>query len=237
MKRTSVSLIGVGSLRCGPPVLSSIAGLCLESPLELRLYDANEERLDLMDRFAKRVFELTQSHHDVLYRPDLDEALDGTDAVVLSLYEDCARRMTGRTSARFLIQDDPEDGNKLYDLYGGDMNKPTPMTEVSEMTLAALSSPDLEEQTKDEALGAAMELVLDKVEGAKLLILSRSTVVDEPRARTISNWPDPLSEEDEVSMPHMILRWLNGDQELDDKFMKFGRSQFAEWLVSDLGAL
>lgn len=236
MKRTSVSVIGVGSLRCGPPVLASIAALRLEYPLEIRLFDANEERLDLMYRFARRVFEMTQSHHDVLYRPDLEEALADTDGVVLSLYEDCARRMTGRTTARFLLPEAPEDGENLYDLYGGDINKPTPMSDVSEMTLAALSSPDLESQTDDEALGAASELVATSIGDAKLLNMTRSVVIPNEQEHMTLNWPDDLSHDDEVSFPHRILRWLHGDTDLEKYLVQHVRTPFSEWLVKELGA-
>ena len=75
-----------------PPVVSSLATYAGERPLEIRLYDADEERLDLMDRLARHSFAVTDSTHDVLFRPNPSEALDGADRIVLMVGRNCARK-------------------------------------------------------------------------------------------------------------------------------------------------
>jgi hypothetical protein len=78
-----------------PPVISSLATYAGERKLEIRLYDADEERLDLMDRFARHCFHFTDSTHDALFRPDPSEALEGVDRIVLMMGRNCARRYLG----------------------------------------------------------------------------------------------------------------------------------------------
>ena len=235
MRRKSIGLIGAGSLRCGPPILSSIAAMGLRRPLELRLFDANEERLDLMDRLAQQLFALTGTEHDVFCTPIVEEALEGVDAAVVSLTEDCARRMTGKTAARVLLPVEPEDGTELYDLHGGDMNSPTPLEELGPQTLAALSTPDVGRVTREEAIEAALEDVCGYLGEAKVLNLTRCAHATQHSAHTTLSWPAPLSDEERRSMPHQILRWLNGDQGLEQYLQKFGRSPLADWLRSELG--
>ncbi|MCH8978590.1 MAG: hypothetical protein IH945_05025 [Armatimonadetes bacterium] len=234
MRPKSIGLIGTGSLRCGLPVLSTIAAMGLARPLELRLFDANEERLDLMVRLAEQVLALAGTEHDVLCTSIVEEALEDVDAAVVSLSEDCARRMTGKTAARVLLPVEPEDGTELYDLGGGDMNSPTPLEELGPRTLAALSTPDVGRVTREEAIKAALEVVYRHVGDAKVLNLTRCAEASKLPAHTVLNWPEPLSKEERRSMPHQILRWLNGDEGLDQYVKEFAGSPLANWLKSEL---
>src|SRR2546423_8863972 len=45
-----------------------------------------------MDRFARHSFQFTRATHEVLFRPDPVEALDGVDRVVLMVGRNCARK-------------------------------------------------------------------------------------------------------------------------------------------------
>lgn len=87
-----IAIIGAGSMRCTPPVIASLATYFGERPIELRLYDADEERLDLVDRFARYCFSFTESTHEVLFRPDPQEAMEKADRVVLQVGRNCARK-------------------------------------------------------------------------------------------------------------------------------------------------
>ena len=234
MKRTAVSLIGVGSLRCGPPVLSSIAAMGLSRPLDLRLFDANEERLDLMARLAEQVIAMTGGEHGLVFTSSVEEALDGADAAVISLSEDCARRMTGKIAARVLLPVEPEEGTKLYDLYGGDINSPTPLEELGPRTLAALSTPDAGRMTRQEALEAATDQVLAQMGDVKALNLTRFDQATEHPGHTALSWPEALTEEERTTMPHQILRWLGGDQELGQYLRQFADSPVASWLKTEV---
>lgn len=104
--KVKVAILGVGSLRCMPPVISALATYAGERPLEVRLYDADLERLDLMDRFARVCFQITNSTHDVRFRPDPKEALEEVDRIVLMVGRNCARKLMGIKFSDFSRQDD-----------------------------------------------------------------------------------------------------------------------------------
>ena len=234
MRRRAVTIVGAGSLRCGPPVLASIAVKRFERPLEIRLFDANGERLDLMSRLALRLFEVTNSDHDVLKRSSLDEAMFETDAVIVSLYEDCAKRMTGKTSSRLLLPSDPVDPERVSELHRGDINRPTPFDELSPMTLEALSMPE-DPRTRDEAVADAMSLVADRVGSALVLDLTREVDISTPHTK--ADWPAPLDASNHSSFPHRILRWINGDHEVFEYMSRFEDSPVSRWMVDEFGAL
>lgn len=236
MRRRAVTIVGAGSLRCAPAVLASIAAKRFERPLEVRLFDANGERLDLMARLALRLFEITNAAHDVLRRPVLEEALFESDAVVVCLYEDCAKRMTGKTAARFLLPSDPVDPTTRAELNRGDINRPTPFDELSPMTLEALSTPE-DPRTRDQAVADAMAVVAGLVGKSLVLNLTRGIELPAPVSGTELVWPAPLAAEEHASFPHRILRWVNGDHEAFDYLTRFEQSPVAEWLVNDFGAM
>jgi len=57
------------------------------------MYDADEERLDTFDRLARLCFMSTYSTHLLISTTDPEEALAESEAVVLSVDENCARRL------------------------------------------------------------------------------------------------------------------------------------------------
>ncbi len=91
-EHVKIAVLGAGSVRCMPPVISALATYFGERPLEIRLYDSDEERLDLMDRFARHCFHFNDATHEVLYRPDPKEALEGADRIILQVGRNCARK-------------------------------------------------------------------------------------------------------------------------------------------------
>lgn len=232
MPPKSIGLIGAGSLRCGPPVLSSLAAMGLRRPLDLRLFDANEERLDLMIRLAEQMLEMTECEHTIFGTSIVEEALEDADAAIVSLSEDCARRMTGKTASRVLLPVEPEDGTERCYLHGGDMNIPTPLDELSDRTLAALSSPDMGRVTREEAVELALDEVLSKVGQAKVLDLTRGV---RGRSHATLEWPGTLTDEERRSRPHQILRWLGGDEGLTLYVRQYADSPLADWLRTEIG--
>lgn len=75
MEQASVAVLGVGELRFGPPVLAALATYFGERPLELVLYEPNEEILDAMHRLARSFFKVTDARHAIVSTSDLDEAI------------------------------------------------------------------------------------------------------------------------------------------------------------------
>lgn len=88
-----IAVIGAGSVRCSPAVLASLANYYGERQLEVRLYDADEERLDLFDRFARVCFASGQAPHDVVSTTDIEEALEPVHGAVVQVGYNCARKL------------------------------------------------------------------------------------------------------------------------------------------------
>lgn len=85
MTTIKLAILGVGSIRCGVPVIASLATYFGERPLEIILFDPDEERLDLFDRFARLCFAMMKSTHTLRATTDIDEALVEVDRVILQM--------------------------------------------------------------------------------------------------------------------------------------------------------
>lgn len=84
--------MGIGSVRCAPPTIASLAGYFGERPLEIHFWDSDFERLDLFDRFARLCFHMTKSKHSLVSSEESDEALADAVAFVLAVDENCATK-------------------------------------------------------------------------------------------------------------------------------------------------
>jgi len=102
MSAMRLAILGAASLRCGPPIVGTLASYFGERPLEIRMYDADAERVDLFDRLARLCFMSSYSPHQLITTSDPEEALDGADAIVLALDANCARKYLRSTSSRGL---------------------------------------------------------------------------------------------------------------------------------------
>ncbi|MBX7131412.1 MAG: hypothetical protein K1X67_01925 [Fimbriimonadaceae bacterium] len=92
MKPLRLAVLGIGSVRCAPPIIGALASYFGDQDLEVRLYDEDAERLDLFDRLARRCFAVEKAKHLLIAVDDVREALEGADMVILAIGENCARR-------------------------------------------------------------------------------------------------------------------------------------------------
>lgn len=92
MSSVGLVILGAGSVRCSPSVLTSLADYAGERPLDIRLYDPDEERLDLFDRFARMAFRFCKATHSLTSTLDFAEALAGAERVVLQMGHHASRR-------------------------------------------------------------------------------------------------------------------------------------------------
>lgn len=76
------------------PLVGSLATFFGERPLEIVMFDADEERLDLVDRFARLAFAGSKATHSLRSTSDSEEALEDAGLVVLQIEENCARKLT-----------------------------------------------------------------------------------------------------------------------------------------------
>jgi hypothetical protein len=93
MDEVRLCVLGAGSLRCMPGVIGSLATYFGERALEIHLWDADEERLDLFDRFARLCFMVNKCSHRLLATDDPAEALDKAERVIVAVGGNCARKM------------------------------------------------------------------------------------------------------------------------------------------------
>lgn len=96
MSSIKLSVIGIGSLRCGPSVVASLATFFGERPLEIAFYDPDEERQELMCRFAAVTFAMARATHFAYPCSEPAEALEGAARAVLCADENGFRRILRR---------------------------------------------------------------------------------------------------------------------------------------------
>ncbi len=163
------------------PVVASLATFFGERPLEIILFDADEERLDLLDRFARLAFSCTNVTHSLRSTYDPAEALEDANLVIVQIGENCARKMLG------IRRDQPD---------------PT---------------------------GRAIQQLMDQVPpGAHVLnLLPEPLPID---GYFEMDWPEPLSESQKRSVPHQILRYLNGEDFVYSLIKEHAGSPLKAWL-------
>jgi hypothetical protein len=103
--RVTLAIIGAGNVQCISPVLATLASYFGERPLDVFLYDADEERLDLFDRLARTFFAFTKSGNTLTSTSDADEALSEADLVIVQLDLHGAAKALGlkRTTAKNIV--------------------------------------------------------------------------------------------------------------------------------------
>lgn len=119
MEPERLTVLGAASLRYAPAVCGGLACYFGEQPLEIRFWDADPERLDLFDRFARYLFDLNKTPHLLISTDDPHEAIFGTDRVVIALDDYGAERYrpdaTSVTVVEALRYEFP-DGAKVLDI-------------------------------------------------------------------------------------------------------------------------
>jgi len=103
--RITVAVIGAGNVRCTPQVLATLASYFGERPLNIVLYDADAERLDLFDRLARTFLAFTRSTNMLSSTEDPDEALATADRVIVQLDDNGARKLLKLTRRASLKMD------------------------------------------------------------------------------------------------------------------------------------
>ena len=181
MDRIILTVIGIGSIRDGAPVLAGLAQYFGERPMTIRLYDYDAERLQLFYLLGRSFFQEAKSNHELECVDNIEDALKDANAVIFC------------PSQHYL------------DKYGQELPNP----------------------------GKARERLLQEVK--QLIhedcpIVTLRAEVPFPNERNLENWPEDLTPEVEVSMPHQILRWVHMDDDPQEYMESHKKSEFSEWL-------
>lgn len=229
MPRRTICLVGAGNIRVAPHVIAALAEYFPDAEYEVRLFDSNEERLDLIDRLARAIFEITKNEAIIKSSSDLDEALEGVTDVIIALNEDGARRMIGRKLSHTVETVEASVGP--MDVYGGDPNRPTPTEQLSARMKSMLQVADLPSGSREEAVTAAWSLVQMQIPDSvkRRLNLTRNLEIEGSNW----NWPAPLTETEIQRQPHRILRWINYDEPVGDLLEEGRTSALRRWIEGD----
>ncbi len=226
-----VTLIGAGNVTCAPKVIATVAGLGDEFLVDFRLFDANDERLDLMDRLARVCFDQAKSESTIRSSTDLAELLDGTTDVIIGLGEDCSRRILGATSAPTLDNFEPE--ADPWELRRGDPNRPTPVDRLSTQTRQMLERPLDMSLGSFEVIQRALSHVVPIIPpSARILSLVQEVALPPILEIETLAWPDPLSESELSLIPHQILRWVVKQEPIHELLDAGKDSPVRTWLFS-----
>lgn len=88
-----VAVLGIGGLTFGPGIVGCLATYFGERPLFVRLYDADEERLDFMQRFLRTCCVFNQNDAQVFMTADPKEAVLDATHTILSVEPNCAMKI------------------------------------------------------------------------------------------------------------------------------------------------
>ncbi len=219
-------------MRSGPHVAAALTTFVSQQPMEIRLLDWNEERMDLIDRLARQMLKKAEQEHQIKSSTDLEESLDGADHLILSIYEDSARRLLGPAPEPVEDEEEPDERGMSVVEHGlGDLNKPTPYEHLSQQTKLMLHRPNLD-LDREEVIRQVSERVLrEKPEACRVLSLVRDVEIQLPEGAEKAAWPQPLSEAERQIAPHQILRWINEDHSIYDLLKEAEYSPVTRWLL------
>ncbi|ARU40454.1 hypothetical protein CCB80_04580 [Armatimonadetes bacterium Uphvl-Ar1] len=221
-----ITVLGAGNMRTGPAVVSTLSQWYPDFPVTVHLFDANPERLELIRLLAEQLMDAWNSEVPVFGFQDWDLACKGTTDLIVTLHEDCARRMRG--GGRSVALEYFEKAEPMDFYLGGDRNKPTPVDQLSEQTKRLLIAPDSGEVSRVWILREVVSNVLRELDGVRVLNLMRGV---ELMAVEGVEWPDAVNEEALTVVPHQILRWVRGDEEMDELRRAGSDSPLLRWLV------
>lgn len=113
MEPIQITVLGAGSVRCATPVVATLASYFGERPIEVALYDPDEERLDLFARLAKVCCTVSDNRYPIRITTEADEALEGAHIAILCL-DDNGAQVYQRAAGR-LGKQDPIDSDLFAD--------------------------------------------------------------------------------------------------------------------------
>ncbi len=232
MQRSIILVAGAGSLRCAPPVLAGLAAYAPDHAVEIRLWDADPEMLDLFFRFAQCCLEETKIGHKISATTEPVEAFDGCHAVILCMGTRCMRRFLSPPPEH--ADEEPADENEgdaesALQFGYGDRNRPTPRHRLSQNLRHMLYHP-ADDLPRKEAMAKAIERIQLLIpDNAALLSLLRESDVHKGRGAHL-DWPPELTPGEAEQRPHEILRWTLGEPGLRMYIEQHRISPVTRWL-------
>lgn len=203
-----IAVLGIGSVRCAPAILGALGTYFGERELEVRLFDADAERLDLFDRLGRLCLLVGEAPHRRTAHDDWREALETADAAILCIGENCARHMLG---VRKIVEPAEDDA-------------PSPMAQRARTRREVLVPRAT--GSREDALAAACEPVFAALQGVRTLSLVRDAIAPFESWP----WPAPPTEAERRALPHQVLRWVRGEDPVRQLLDAHADSPLRAWL-------
>lgn len=175
-----IAVLGIGNLSHGISIIFSLANYFGERPVEILLWDSDEERLDLFGTLARKCFHYTQNPNLLKTTSDADEVFEFDPDRWIVIQDARSVKKAVHSTQRILkpfIERIPQ--GMVLNL----MDQPVPWL------------------------------------GESLRVEWRSTQQEMPPS----------------SIPHQILRWINGEDHLVIALQVFEESPLHQWLDSPIG--
>lgn len=202
MVRMRLTVLGVGSLRCGLPIMASLGNYFGERQLKIVAADPDPERLDLMVRLARTLFTVNKCTHTIYPCTDLSEAFLVCDRAILSV---------GRHSARKYF--------KKARLLPRELDEP----KVHSQELSAQM-----DQWVEEFL---LEFREPLAQVPEVLSLQRPSVhVPLEHYRRLDNWPEEPNEVERSELPLAIVRLVHSEDSAFETLSRYAKSPLVRWL-------
>lgn len=221
-------------------MLAGLAAYAPDHDLEIRLWDADPEMLDLFHRFATQCLAITKLGHRILAGTEPVEAFEGADAVILCVGTRCAKRFLAPPVEHGVEAEVEEAPKSEADAEGeadtalkfgyGDSNRPTPRRHLSPQLRHILYHPADDLPRKEAMDRAVRRLRLLVPDNAALLSLLRDSDVHMGRGAHL-DWPPALTPEELEQRPHEVLRWVQGEPGLSAYIELNRQSPVTRWLA------
>lgn len=238
MSSRVVLVAGVGSLRAAPTVLCGLAASAPDHIVEIRLWDADDERLDLMDRFLRRALDESKLGHTVVSTTTAVDAFDSVDGVIVTLTHNGARRFLNpapepeqepEPASETPREEDHHEAATVLEFGYGDRNRPTPRHMLSARLRAILHNP-ADAISRERAIGQALDrLELLVPTQAHVLSLVRGVPLTWGRGEHL-DWPIDLTAEERKSRPHELLRCVQNVEDIRPFMQAAASTPVTRWL-------
>ncbi|MBL8088288.1 MAG: hypothetical protein JNM85_09515 [Chthonomonas sp.] len=206
-----ITLLGAGNPCVSPQVLAALATYFGERPLDVCLYDPDPERLDLHARLARFLAEHGTTRYPIMDTVDLESALMDTSLLLGALDDNGAQRIASpRPHSKPLKKRLPNEWS------------------FEEQPL----EDELPKLPEEEARTRAAEAV-HLAGGPEMLVMVGTNLGPGPHVLSHLpelGWPSQPILEDVGALPHLILRWVRGDDSIANLLVENEQSPLKGWI-------
>ncbi len=195
----TLTILGAGNVLLAPQVMAALSNW-LGERLEITLYDADGERLDLMDRLARSFFQRNEREFGLRATDVLEESLEDSSRALILWDEHCLEILSSPPKPRPL-------GSRFIPTTYAEFPEPEP------------ENPDAEPSADAVRL----------LEGYPSVDFAAFASVAAPVGVQVLPSLEPFPGPAEFA-PHQILRWIEGDDLPNHFLARHSESPVLDWI-------